>query len=45
MDYNKRKDDLAVELDDQLWKLEQSEMDELARLRQQVQDIYIETLK
>ena len=43
MDYNKRKDDLAVELDDQLWKLEQSEMDELARLRQQVQDIYIET--
>lgn len=45
MDYNKRKDDLAVELDDQLWKLEQSEMDELARLRQQVQDIYIETFK
>lgn len=45
MDYNKRKDDLSVELDEQLWKLEQSEMDELARLRQQVQDIYIETFK
>ncbi len=45
MDYNKRKNDLFVELDEHLWKLEQTEMDELARLRQQVQNIYIETFK
>ena len=42
MDYNKRKNDLAVELDDELWKLEKEEREELVDLWQHLLGIYNE---
>lgn len=43
MDYNKRKEDLSIELDDELWKLEKEDREELVRLRQELMDVYNET--
>ena len=45
IDYNKQKDDLAQELDDQLWSIEKSDLDYFAELRQQSIDLYAEAFK
>lgn len=40
MDYNKRKEDLGVELDEELWQLDIQQRDEISTLRTALMDVY-----
>lgn len=42
MDYNKRKEELGTELDDELWKLEIEQLNEIAELKKSLMEVYNE---